>query len=71
MGWASGSDLMAEVIAILVDTVPQYEKRKVIYKRLINAFEYHDWDCQQDCLELDEAFDEVLNQMYPDGNTEQ
>jgi hypothetical protein len=65
MGWASGSRLMDEVIAIVKSMVKDHEARKGMYGGLIAAFEADDCDTLHECLGVDEAYDEVFLEMNP------
>ena len=60
MGWNRGSDLMDSIIRSLKYHVINPSVRKEIYKEIIEAFEDHDWDTQDECLGVDEAFDSAL-----------
>jgi len=58
MGWSGGGELLREIISIVdEDIAPQ--RKKVIYKRLIDAFEWHDADTLDECMGISEAFDDV------------
>lgn len=67
MGWASGTELMCDVISAVQDCVP-VGSRKVLYGRLIDAFEKADWDTQDECLGQDPEFDAALKERYPDSD---
>jgi hypothetical protein len=69
MGWASGSSLFSEVIASIQPEIPDDEKRKTIYTKLIAAFEDSDWDTQNECLGEDPAYDAALKELHPDWYT--
>lgn len=61
MGWASGSQLMSDVINIIKHRVGDNRQLRVdIYADLIPAFESMDCDTLGECQELDDAFDEAL-----------
>ena len=64
MGWSRGSDLMDSIIQSLKYHVINPSIRKEIYKDIIEAFEDHDWDTQDECLGVDEAFDEALEALH-------
>lgn len=66
MGWASGTDLMSEIIDAAKEAIPEDWKRKEFYKKVISAFEDMDWDCQGECLREDPAFDDALKKLHPD-----
>jgi hypothetical protein len=67
MGWASGTCIMEGVIAGALDGMPNdIESRKRFYRQVIPVFEGYDWDTQDECLEMDQAFDEVMWELHPD-----
>ncbi len=67
MGWSTGSSLMRDIIkAVKVTSLPFFE-RKVLYTKLIDAFESQDWDTQDEATGLDKAFDAALQELYPDN----
>ncbi len=39
--------------------------RKEIYRPIIIALENADWDTQDECLDEDEAYDELIKDMHP------
>lgn len=51
MGWASGSELLSEIIKVVDAHIPKKEK-KDIYKAIISSFE------MMDCDTIHEAFDD-------------
>lgn len=62
MGWASGSDLFSQIIAVIKEEVPDIEKRKTIYRTIARSFEDFDWDTQDECLGEDPAYDAVYDE---------
>ena len=66
MGWGSGSDMMDDIIFDMKKKIKDKDIRKTIYKILIDAFENHDWDTQDDCLGSDKVFDDALKELHPD-----
>lgn len=64
MGWASGSDLLGDVILSTQKVVPK-RFRKELYKLFINHFEDKDCDTIFDCEGLDPEFDKALDELYP------
>jgi hypothetical protein len=42
------------------------DARKILYREVIPEFEDYDWDTQDECLEMDQAFDEVMWELHPD-----
>lgn len=57
MGWAGGSRIMTAVINATKDNVDDVETRGRIYAPIHAAMEEADWDTQDECLDIDEAFD--------------
>jgi hypothetical protein len=70
MGWASGSEIMSEIINLTKRTIKDVSKRKSFYKNLIVIFENRDWDTEDECLGLDRAFDLAMKELYPDNNND-
>ena len=66
MGWAGGSMVMIGVINSIKDRVKDKEIRKYIYTDVVNCLEDADWDCVEEALGYDEAFDEKFREWYPD-----
>jgi predicted lipid-binding transport protein (Tim44 family) len=66
MGWASGSQLMSEVIAAIADKMDDHDTKVEIFESIIEAFEDADCDTLQECLDEDDAFDEALKNIHPD-----
>jgi len=65
MGWARGSELMSDVISAVRDCVP-VGSRKVLYSKLIDAFEKADCDTLDECIGQDPEFKLALKERYPD-----
>lgn len=65
MGWASGTELMCRVIHTLQEHIPNVVDRQRAYCSLIDAFEDSDWDTQDDCLGMDDAFDAAMRELHP------
>jgi hypothetical protein len=65
MGWASGSYLFDKVIEAAQEYMPDFKIRKKFYLKTIEAFEVHDWDTQDECLNVDLAYDEALYELHP------
>lgn len=65
MGWGRGSSLFSEVIDVIQGEVKDFTVRKIIYIRLIEAFESADCDTLDECYGDDPAFDKVWDEMYP------
>lgn len=63
MGWGSGSSLFTWVWSVVREEVPA-ERRVLVAKRLMRAFENSDCDTLEDCLcskwpELESAYEEL------------
>jgi hypothetical protein len=65
MGWASGSELLGDVVLSTQKVVPK-RFRKELYKLFINHFEQFDCDTICECEGLDPLFDQALKELYPD-----
>ena len=66
MGWASGSELFGHVITAAKKAIPDDAARAEFYKPVINAFEDHDWDTQNECEGDDPVFDKLMKEMHPE-----
>jgi hypothetical protein len=63
MGWGSGSELMTKVITGLQNEDLDRNTREKVYGVLIPAMQEHDWDTEDECLGLDDAFDFVWKEL--------
>jgi hypothetical protein len=63
MGWASGSEIMSEIIDETKSAIRDKKKRKAYYKHLIHVFQMHDSDTLDDCRDDDPLFAEALDEM--------
>lgn len=66
MGWSTGSRILSEIIESIMENVADEAERSDIYSDLIGIFEDYDCDTIDECLEIDEVFDEVYNEKYPE-----
>jgi hypothetical protein len=66
MGWSSGSRIMTEIIEAAKDTISDDAERLDLYKIMIDIFEDHDCDTLNECLEIDDVFDEAYEDMHPE-----
>ena len=66
MGWSSGTTLMGEIIDAVQSKVKDKKLRKSLYLSIISAFENADWDGQDECEGIDDAFDKALKELHPD-----
>ena len=65
MGWASASGIMNGIIDVVLSEVVDKEARKRIYKPIIRILEDGDWDTQDESLDIDPAFDELMTELHP------
>jgi hypothetical protein len=65
MGWASGSRLASELIVAAKSIISNEDERKEFYEELIYSFEGADCDTLDECIGVDEVFDEVWYKLYP------
>jgi len=63
MGWASGSQLMSEIIDECKSAIKPKKARKAFYKQMIHLFEQHDCDTLDECRDDDPLFAEALDEM--------
>jgi hypothetical protein len=72
MGWNSGGDLMEELIKVVFRVVPSETARMNIYMAMVKAFEDHDCDVLEECMDLDEVYDQTLLELgydFPEDRT--
>ena len=69
MGWASGSELLVDIVLSTQKAVPK-KYRKELYKLFINHFEQHDCDTVCECEGLDPEFDKAIKELYPEYDEE-
>jgi hypothetical protein len=73
MGWSSATYIMQNVIA-QVSASPRFaddfDARKDIYRIVFKELENGDWDCQEECLGQDKAYDAIFLEKYPDYELE-
>lgn len=65
MGWASGSRVMTDIIRAVRKVKIDRPVKVALYKQIIRALEDNDWDTQDECLELDDCFDEAMKELHP------
>jgi hypothetical protein len=65
MGWASGSEVMLNIIETAKKYVPA-KVRKAFYIEIIKALESQDWDTQNEAEGEDPLYDQALRELYPD-----
>lgn len=67
MGWARGSQIMTEIIETLMESLSDDDiSRAEVYSALIDIFENYDCDTLDECLEIDDMFDEVYREKHPE-----
>ena len=66
MGWASGSQVMEEIIEVVQTEIKDPKVRLRLYKCIIGALEGQDWDTQNECEGTDNAYDEALKELHLD-----
>ena len=83
MSWGRGSELFSDVAEIIAENVVDDNIRKLIYMRLIEAFQNYDCDTLDECTDIDPVLDILLEEMFeseevedeedewPDGGREQ
>ena len=57
---------MSEIIETVMEIVSDDVERADLYSSLIDIFEDHDCDTLDECLEIDEVFDEVWREKNPE-----
>ncbi len=70
MGWAGGSSLFSSLIDILKGEIP-HDRRVKVYLRMIDAFRADDWDTTDECLGVDDAYDEAYEEFWGDDIEEE
>lgn len=71
MGWSGGSSLMDDIIEGMKEEIPDFDMRVKVYKHIIKAMEYCDWDSQSECRGQDPAYDAALKEMHPNWDWEE
>jgi len=71
MGWASGSELLGDIVELAEENLELREDTAVdFYRQLIDLFESHDCDTIDDCEGICDAMDEAINQWRIDNGYE-
>lgn len=68
MAWSTGSHIFEEIASVLRSHVSDYEDRKDIYRELISIFEDNGAELYDIYESVDEAFDDVWREIYPDND---
>jgi hypothetical protein len=66
MGWSSGSSLMGNIIRRSQKLDISFGQMVELYLILIESFEDRDWDCIDEVMGLDPAFDKAAKILHPD-----
>jgi len=80
MSWGRGSELFSDVAEIIAENVVDDNIRKLVYMRLIEAFQNYDCDTLDECTDIDPVLDKLLEALveedeedddeWPDGGRE-
>ena len=65
MGWASGTDVMIGIIITIKKHISNSNTRRKIYSDVMDILDNQGWDDFKGCLDEDEAYDEIFNDMFP------
>ena len=71
MGWASGSIVMEKIVSFASKYVPDETARQSFYTEMISALEDQDWDCQDEFLGQDDAYDAAIKELHPEWCNEE
>jgi hypothetical protein len=63
--WSTGSQIFEEIAVVIRANVSDYEARCDIYREIIPIFEDNGAELHDIYESVDEAFDEVWTEMYP------
>jgi len=66
MGWSGGSAVMNKIIDVLDGLKIKEDLKKDIFKAIIRALQWEDWDTEMDCVGRDEIFDKALRELEPE-----
>ena len=62
MGWSSGSGLLSNIIETIKKNVDDTETREVLYRDIAEAFMDYDCDNLDECMGIDNVFDDYLKE---------
>lgn len=65
MGWSTGSTLMSDIIEQFEDLDIDDDTKKKIYTTLIESFSNFDCDTLDECVGVDNSYDEAYKELYP------
>lgn len=66
MGWGGGGEIAAGIVNTVEDIVTHHGDRVRIYKGVILTLEGADWDQLDETVGLSSAFDDALEELYPE-----
>ena len=67
MGWCSGTELFDAIF----DAIPEENRTVELFKKIINAFENMDWDCEMESKYWrNPKFKEAFKELTPDWEEE-
>lgn len=64
MGWATGSELFADIAESIERHVHDEQTKINIYYEMISSFEDYDADTLMECWGMSDALDAVLKEVY-------
>lgn len=68
--WSNGTTIFEEIATVIRSNVSDYEARCDIYREMIPIFEDNGAELFDIYNSVDEAFDEVWSEMYPQEDYE-
>ena len=68
--WSAGTQIFEEIATVIRTNVPDYEARCDIYREIIPIFEDNGAELFDIYESVDEAFDEVWTEMYPQDESD-
>ena len=68
--WSAGTQIFEEIATVIRANVPDYEARCDIYREIIPIFEDNGAELFDSYESVDEAFDEVWTEMYPQDESD-
>jgi hypothetical protein len=66
MGWGGGTHVMESLLDSMNEALILSDERRFVYRRMLKTLTDLDWDCVSECLGIDEVFDLVVEEMYPE-----
>lgn len=66
MGWCSGTDVFDPMVEAITSEVKDTDLQYKLILALIDALEWHDWDCQQDSQYYDlPVVQKAMHKIHP------